>query len=118
MASVIAAAATGTWRAPHLLRPETGSANPPTASPTPSAVEPLRAFLRGVVAEGTARAAGSVAGLVGKTGTAEFGSGDPLPTHAWFLGERNGIAFAVLVEGGGVGGRMAAPIGAKFAPAT
>ncbi len=118
MASVIAAATTGTWRAPHLLRTEAGTADVPTASPTPSALDPLRDFMRGVVAEGTARAAASVPGLVGKTGTAEFGSGDPLPTHAWFLGERNGIAFAVLVEGGGVGGRVAAPIGARFASAT
>ena len=29
----------------------------------------------------------------GKTGTAEFGTGDPLPTHAWFVGERHGVAF-------------------------
>ena len=115
MASVVAAATTGTWRAPHLV-PVAGS-QPPTASPTPAAVEPLKAFLRGVVTEGTARSAAGVPGLVGKTGTAEFGTGEPLPTHAWFVGERNGVAFAVLLEGGGVGGRDAAPVGARFAAA-
>jgi cell division protein FtsI/penicillin-binding protein 2 len=113
MASVAAAATTGTWHAPHLL-PPTGGAS---AVPTPAAIEPLRAFLRGVVTEGTATAAAAIPGLVGKTGTAEFGTGDPLPTHAWFVGERNGIAFAVLLEGGGVGGRDAAPRAATFARA-
>lgn len=115
MASVVAAATTGTWHAPHLLTPAPGAPAPPSASVTPAAVEPLKAFLRAVVTEGTARPAGNVPGLVGKTGTAEFGTGEPLPTHAWFAGERNGVAFAVLLEGGGVGGRDAAPIAARFA---
>lgn len=127
MASVIAAATNGAWRAPHLLAgasaadaataADATSSTVPTASPTPQAVDPLRDFLRGVVTEGTAKVAARVPDLVGKTGTAEFGSGDPLPTHAWFVGERNGIAFAVLLEGGGVGGRDAAPVGAAFAAA-
>lgn len=117
MASVVAAATTGTWRAPHLLAAVPGGVEVPTASPTPPAVEPLQAFMRGVVAEGTGRAAAGVPALLGKTGTAEFGSGDPLPTHAWFVGQRGGIAFAVLLEGGGVGGRSAAPVGARFAAA-
>ena len=119
MASVVAAAVTGTWRAPFLLGPAAGDgAEPrPTSSPTPAAVEPLKAFLRGVVSEGTARVAAGVPGLSGKTGTAEFGTGDPLPTHAWFVGHRSGVAFAVFLEGGGVGGRDAAPVGARFAAA-
>jgi cell division protein FtsI/penicillin-binding protein 2 len=119
MASVMAAAVTGTWRAPYLLEPAPGdAAGPrPTASPTPAAVEPLEAFLAAVVTEGTARAAAGVPGLSGKTGTAEFGSGNPLPTHAWFVGHRSGVAFAVFLEGGGVGGRDAAPVAARFAGA-
>ena len=114
MASVMAAATTGTWHAPQLLAPAAGD-KAPTAAPTPAAVEPLKTYLRAVVTEGTARSAAGVPGLVGKTGTAEFGAGDPLPTHAWFVGARNGIAFSVLLEGGGVGGRDAAPLGAEFA---
>ena len=117
MASVAAAATSGTWHAPHLLPPSPGSAPPPSAAPTPAAVGPLKSFMAGVVTEGTARPAAGVPGLVGKTGTAEFGTGSPLPTHAWFVGVRNGIAFAVLLEGGGVGGRDAAPVGAAFAAA-
>ncbi|NPC84927.1 penicillin-binding protein, partial [Pyxidicoccus fallax] len=62
-------------------------------------------------------AGASVPDLAGKTGTAEFGTGTPLPTHAWFIGFRKGVGFAILVEGGGVGGRVAAPMAARFAEA-
>jgi cell division protein FtsI/penicillin-binding protein 2 len=58
---------------------------------------------------GTAAGAGLPSGTFGKTGTAEFGSGNPPPTHAWFIGYRGNVAFAVIVEGGGVGGRVALP---------
>jgi cell division protein FtsI/penicillin-binding protein 2 len=54
------------------------------------------------------------AGTSGKTGTAEFGNDNPPKTHAWFIGYRNGLAFAIVVEGGGVGGRVAAPLAAQF----
>ena len=60
------------------------------------------------------RARACPSGTCGKTGTAEFGSGNPPPTHAWFIGYRGNIAFAVIVEGGGVGGRVAAPLAANF----
>jgi penicillin-binding protein A len=72
--------------------------------------------MRRVVTEGTARRvmAGSVVEIAGKTGTAQLDSGMP---HAWFTGfgpfegvaERR-LAFAVVVEHGGYGGRVAAPI--------
>ncbi|WP_375766160.1 penicillin-binding transpeptidase domain-containing protein [Archangium gephyra] len=114
MASVAAAAESGRWRAPYLIAElEDG----PRASLAPGTRLPLQALMRAVVTEGSGRAAVGVPGLAGKTGTAEFGSGTPLPTHAWFIGFHKGIAFAVLVEGGGVGGRVAVPIAAKFAAA-
>ena len=67
-----------------------------------------------VVASGTAAGRGLPPGTFGKTGTAEFGTAEPLQTHAWFVGYRGDIAFAVLVVGGGVGGRVAAPLAASF----
>jgi cell division protein FtsI/penicillin-binding protein 2 len=75
----------------------------------------LRTFMSEVVTSGTGRAA-AVRGqqVAGKTGTAEFGTGTPPSTHAWFIGFRGNLAFAVLVEGGGVGGQAAAPIAARF----
>jgi cell division protein FtsI/penicillin-binding protein 2 len=74
----------------------------------------LRTLMRQVVTQGTAAPAGLPAGVGGKTGTAEFGTGDPLPTHAWFIGFRGDLAFAVVVEDGGVGGKVAAPVAARF----
>ena len=88
----------------------------PTARPEPRTLpagtaETLLGLMRRVVTEGSGQeAAISGVEVAGKTGTAEFGSGDPLPTHAWFIGIRGDNAVAVLVEGGGVGGRVAAPI--------
>ena len=112
MASVAAAVASGTWRAPHVTGP------PTTVSPVPlnpATVAVLADLMREVVRTGTGASA-AVAGqeIAGKTGTAEFGNADPPATHAWFIGFRGPLAFAVLVEGGGVGGRVAAPIAARF----
>jgi cell division protein FtsI/penicillin-binding protein 2 len=115
MASVAGAVAAGQWHAPVL----TSEPKPkvPTAPPIPAnIVAELRAFMASTVQPGgTAAGAGFPAGVAGKTGTAEFGSGSPPPTHAWFVGYRGNVAFAVVVEGGGVGGRVAAPLSAAFA---
>jgi cell division protein FtsI/penicillin-binding protein 2 len=115
MASVAAAVAAGQWHAPVL----TSEPKPkvPTVPPMPANVlAELRAFMTSVVAPGgTAAGAGFPPGVAGKTGTAEFGGGNPPPTHAWFVGYRGNVAFAVVVEGGGVGGRVAAPLAAAFA---
>jgi len=40
--------------------------------------------------------------------------GDDIGNHAWFIGYWEGYAFAVLVEGGGSGGRVAAPLAAQL----
>jgi cell division protein FtsI/penicillin-binding protein 2 len=80
----------------------------------PAVAGTLRVLMRQVVTQGTAAPAGLPGKVGGKTGTAEFGTGDPLPTHAWFIGFRGDLAFAVVVEDGGVGGRVAAPVAARF----
>ena len=88
----------------------------PTARPEPRTLpagtaETLLGLMQRVVNEGSGQEA-AITGveIAGKTGTAEFGNGNPLPTHAWFIGIRGDHAVAVLIEGGGVGGRVAAPI--------
>lgn len=69
--------------------------------------------MRGVVEQGTARSLRSInPSIAGKTGTAEVTGA---PSHSWFTGYapasgRKRIAFAVIVENGGYGGSLAAPL--------
>jgi cell division protein FtsI/penicillin-binding protein 2 len=112
MAGVAATVADGRWRAPRLV-----SADPQTAGERISddVVETLRALMRGVVMGGTGTALASLPGApIGKSGTAEFGPGNPPETHAWFVAARGDLAVAVLVERGKSGGSVAAPIVARF----
>jgi cell division protein FtsI/penicillin-binding protein 2 len=76
----------------------------------------LRDLMRAVVTDGTGTALKAVPGgpVHGKTGTAEFGTRNPPDTHAWFTGYQGDVAFAVVVEGGGFGAKVAAPIAADF----
>jgi cell division protein FtsI/penicillin-binding protein 2 len=115
MATVAATVADGRWRQPRLVAGDAGDS--PREPPEPldgGVAATLRTLMRQVVTEGTAAPAGLPAKVGGKTGTAEFGKGDPLPTHAWFIGFRGDLAFSVVVEDGGVGGKVAAPVAARF----
>jgi cell division protein FtsI/penicillin-binding protein 2 len=113
-AAMAAAVQNGTWRPPVVV---TSPAPKQTARPqtiSPAILSTLRPMMRAVVTVGTAANVGFPAGVFGKTGTAEFGSGKNPPTHAWFVGYRGDLAFAVLVEGGGVGADQSAPIANAF----
>ncbi|MFB9680183.1 penicillin-binding transpeptidase domain-containing protein [Streptosporangium vulgare] len=110
MAEVAAAVASGVWK-PAILTEQ-----PPADSPAPVPLDEgvaasLRTMMGAVVTQGTASQAGLPPGTAGKTGTAEVeGGGD----HAWFIGYRDSLAFAVFVRHGGAGGKVAAPIAARF----
>ncbi|MFV2174413.1 penicillin-binding transpeptidase domain-containing protein [Actinomadura sp. LOL_016] len=122
MASVAAAAADGTWRSPRLVDAELASQAHDAGGKKPEEphkLEPavkkaLHTLMPAVVSEGTASGVDFPAGTAGKTGTAEYGSGENPPAHAWFIGYHEDVAFAVVVEGGGEGAQAAAPIAAKF----
>ncbi|HHW14200.1 MAG TPA: hypothetical protein GXX28_04605, partial [Firmicutes bacterium] len=85
---------------------------PRPAAAAPGAVAAVNRLLAEAVARGTGWRA-SVAGVrvAGKTGSAENPHG---PAHAWFMGfapaEAPRVAVAVVVENGGLGGRVAAPV--------
>ena len=105
----------------------TDESNSRTDAPLDIVPDRQAAFIAGamrrVVTEGTARRAmaGVAIAVAGKTGTAQLDAGMP---HAWFTGfapyggdAEHRIAFAVIVEHGGYGGAVAAPIARKVVEA-
>ena len=95
------------------LEPSVGE-SPPVRWISARAAEQLRRYMRDAVTSGTGRAlARHPVAIAGKTGTAEV---DGAPSHSWFVGfapyraEGRKIAFAVIVENAGYGGRAAASL--------
>ncbi len=111
IASIAAAADSGTWNQPHLTP---GAA--PVSHPLPAAVATgLQGAMRAVVTSGTGTGANLPGTPVfGKTGTAEHGSGKNPPTDAWFAAFRGDVAVAVIVEDAGFGATAAVPVAADF----
>lgn len=77
----------------------------------------IKRMMTATVRDGTGRAARlNDVTVAGKTGTAEVGQGKQ--PNAWFIGfapaDNPKIAVAVLVENGGQGGRVAAPIAGEI----
>jgi len=109
-ASVAAAVAGGAWHAPTILESAGSAAALPLDA---NANEWLSQMMRLVVTDGTGTAADIAGELVyGKTGSAEWSEDEP--THAWFIGYWGDLGFAIVVESGGAGGGVAAPIAAAF----
>lgn len=136
-------ASEGTWREPRLVRAirnpsDDGEALSlqPLASqdaervlPRPAARE-LASMMRAVMTRGTGKGVMRRAGVSGftmggKTGTAETGvepgpGVDPetLRPHSWFIGfapaEEPRYAVAVIIENGGAGSAVAAPVAARL----
>ena len=87
----------------------------------PAAAHVLAGYMRDVVTNGTGSSLRNHAWrIAGKTGTAEVNGA---PSHAWFVGfapsgaAKRRIAFAIVVEHGGYGGRSAAPIAGEIGTA-
>jgi peptidoglycan glycosyltransferase len=95
----------------------------PQAVLAPSQARRVAQFMRGVVTSGTGRRLAEMpVPVAGKTGTAEL---ENAPSHAWFVGYapygdniKQQIAFAVLVENGSYGGKIAAPAAGEIIQAT
>ncbi|MFC7640650.1 penicillin-binding transpeptidase domain-containing protein [Streptosporangium lutulentum] len=110
MAEVAAAVASGVWK-PAIMTAEPDADSPPPVPLDEGVVAGLRTMMSAVVTQGTAAQAGLPPGTAGKTGTAEVAGEED---HAWFIGYRDSLAFAVFVQNGGAGGEVAAPIAARF----
>lgn len=84
----------------------------------PETAQQVREMMIEVVNNGTGTQA-AVPGIIvgGKTGTAQVGGDNP--PHAWFTGfaqnEEQSVVIAVIIENGGEGGQIAAPIFAEVA---
>jgi hypothetical protein len=118
MAMVAAAVDAGQVRAPRLVAGAPDDSVRPTALPA-AAVTALHTLMAQVVATGTASGTGLPSGTYAKTGTAQYGSGNPLPEDAWLVGFNNevtstDIAFAMVTVDGGEGGPTDGPVVAKF----
>jgi peptidoglycan glycosyltransferase len=111
----------GQVMAPHVVNSVLGPDGATLATTKPraftTATDPATAaqvadVMRQVVATGSgSRAKIDGINVAGKTGTAEVGKGQP--TDAWFIAfapaENPTVAMAIMIEGGGIGGKVAAP---------
>jgi cell division protein FtsI/penicillin-binding protein 2 len=112
MAAVIGSAQSGQLVIPRLVEGIEVSA-PEGAKPLePAEAEALRSMLRSVVTDGSGRGLADLPGppAIAKTGTAEFGTGNDLQTHAWMIAAQGDLAVAVFVEIGASGSGTAGPI--------
>lgn len=112
----------GTLYVPHIVNQiKKNDGTTKTVSPqvirkdfiSPDIMKVVREGMRQTITDGTAQALKDVpVAVAGKTGTAQFGTGDG--THAWFISfapyDNPEIAMVVLVEGGGEGHSSAVPV--------
>jgi cell division protein FtsI/penicillin-binding protein 2 len=112
MAAVAASVADGSAVLPRLLPDHAQAQVAPQVPVTAEEAAALRDMMRAVVTEGTAPFLRDVPGppVGAKTGTAEFGTGTPLKTHAWMIAFQGDLAAAVFVEEGQSGSQTAGPI--------
>ncbi|MGW1738066.1 penicillin-binding transpeptidase domain-containing protein [Nocardia sp. NPDC001965] len=102
MALVAASVAHGSTPAPLMVAGSPGEPDR-TPAPLPAAVtDDLRTMMRETVTAGTATQLAGLPGLLGKTGTAEYG--DNSTAHGWFIGIQDDLAFAVFVADAGSSG--------------
>ncbi len=68
-----------------------------------------------MVTQGSGRVLSGIGGaVIAKTGTAEYGTRPPLPTHAWMIAARGDLAVTVFVNDGESSSRTAGPLVGTF----
>ncbi len=97
MALAAATVAAGATPVPRLIVGHNTAVTGDAKTISPTMLDGLRAMMRMVVTNGTAKDLAGYGDVRGKTGEAEFEGG----SHAWFAGYRGDMAFAALIVGGG-----------------
>jgi len=112
MAAVIASVQQGALVVPRMVEGVDVTAPEGAAPLTEGEVSALRSMLRGVVTDGSGRGLLDLPGppVIAKTGTAEFGTGPDLQTHAWMIAAQGDLAVCVFVDVGDSGSGTAGPI--------
>jgi cell division protein FtsI/penicillin-binding protein 2 len=115
LAVMAASIGRGTMLPPVLV----GDPKAESAQPSPldgAAVAEIRSMMASVVSSGTGTVLRDTPGepVRAKTGTAEHGDDPDALPRVWVVGYQDDVAFAVLVEEGTSGGRVAAPIARDF----
>ena len=110
MAAVAASVAAGETVIPHLVDGQQATSKGKPL--TDEEAQQLREMMRAVVTEGSGRVLGSLPGpaVLAKTGTAEYGTSEPLKTHAWMIAMQGDLAVAVFVNDGKSGSTTAGPL--------
>jgi cell division protein FtsI/penicillin-binding protein 2 len=110
MAAVAASVAAGKTVIPHLVggQQPTSKGEPLTAQEA----RQLREMMQAVVTDGSGRVLGNLPGpaVLAKTGTAEYGTSEPLKTHAWMIAAQGDLAVAVFVNDGKSGSATGGPL--------
>lgn len=87
---------------PTLIRGATTTVDRPAPPRSDQVRRTLPAMMRAVVTDGTAKLLQADGEVYAKTGTAEYVAADgEIAAHAWTVGFRGNVAFAVLIVGGG-----------------
>jgi hypothetical protein len=112
MAAVVASVVKGSAVLPRLLPDVKVEQKAPGQPLTAAEARQLRTMMRGVVERGSGRVLRDLPGgpVIAKTGTAEFGAGDDLQTHAWMIAAQGDLAVCVFVDVGESGSQTAGPI--------
>jgi hypothetical protein len=98
MALLTASVARGGPVTPVLIRNRETTVDRSRLPVNATIAEQVRAMMREIVTDGTARALAGLPGVAGKTGTAQYGDG--IRSHGWFVAIAGDLAVAVLVVDG------------------
>ncbi|WP_339155352.1 penicillin-binding transpeptidase domain-containing protein [Actinomadura luteofluorescens] len=100
MAMVAAAAYSGTWRPPYVLKdPSTTAQAPPAQSLPPESISNLKKVLSRTASRGNAKGARVSGDVVGVAALTTYNEGGRPKTVSWFVGSSGDRAFAIAVEG-------------------